>query len=38
MNHSQKTVLHRLFSLFIPVYIITFALLINETKIKMKFN
>ncbi|EGF59629.1 hypothetical protein HMPREF9446_00176 [Bacteroides fluxus YIT 12057] len=34
MNFSQKTASTRLFSLFMPVYILTFASLINEMRIK----
>ena len=34
INFSQKTASTRLFSLFMPVYILTFASLINEMRIK----
>ena len=38
MNLSQKTAAARLFSLFAGIYILTFALLINKTRLKTMLN
>ena len=38
MNLSQKTASARLFSLFTGKYILTFALLINKTRLKTMLN